>query len=134
MKYTILDSDVFSDAFRPPETARYGRYLRGVVPALTFVSVAEVYFGAYSARWGETKMRELDARVGRMLVLPFDGELPRACARLRAEALRRGHPLAQPPHANDLWIAACAVHYGAPLLTGNVRHFAGLPELDVIAA
>ncbi len=134
MKYTILDSDVFSDAFRPPESARYARYLRGVVPALTFVSVAEVYFGAYSAQWGDRKMQELDARIGRMLVLPFDGELPHTCARLRTDALRLGHPLAQTQHANDLWIAACSVHYGAPLLTGNMRHFAGLPGLDVIAA
>ncbi len=134
MKYTILDSDVFSDVFKSPESARYPRYVRGVVPALTFVSVAEVYFGAYSAQWGDAKMRELETRLGRMLVLPYDEDLPRACAGLRAEALRRGHPLAQAVHANDLWIAACAVHYGAPVLTGNVRHFAGLPGLDVIAA
>ncbi len=43
-----------------------------------------------------------------------------------------GHPLGQQVHANDLWIAACAVHYGLPLVTGNGRHFAGLPGLEVV--
>ena len=35
---------------------------------------------------------------------------------------------------DDLWIAACAMHYGVPLLTGNGRHFAGMPGLWVRVA
>ena len=33
---------------------------------------------------------------------------------------------------NDLWIAATARAYGARLLTRNPRHFADVPNLDVI--
>jgi len=57
----------------------------------------------------------------------------------RAGASRAAHrcsrdPLAHRENSNDLWIAACAVHYEAPLLTGNVRHFLDVPGLDVLGA
>ncbi len=34
--------------------------------------------------------------------------------------------------ANDLWIAATALAFGMPVVTRNERHFARVPELDVI--
>ena len=46
--------------------------------------------------------------------------------------MRLGHPLGHRANANDLWIAACAVHYRLPLVTGNVRHFDGLPGLELL--
>ena len=45
---------------------------------------------------------------------------------------RLGHPLCRQVHSNDLWIAACAVFYRVPLVTGNGRHFVGLPGLTVL--
>lgn len=33
--------------------------------------------------------------------------------------------------SNDLWIAATAIAHAVPLVTGNDRHFARVPELDV---
>ena len=32
---------------------------------------------------------------------------------------RGGHPLHDRSHANDLWVAASAIHIGAPLLTAD---------------
>ena len=34
--------------------------------------------------------------------------------------------------ANDLWIAATALAFEMPVVTRNERHFARVPELDVI--
>lgn len=34
--------------------------------------------------------------------------------------------------ANDLWIAATALAFGMPVVTRNERHFARVPELNVI--
>jgi predicted nucleic acid-binding protein len=31
------------------------------------------------------------------------------------------------------WIAATAIHLGAPLLTHNLRHFAGVKDLQAIS-
>lgn len=35
-------------------------------------------------------------------------------------------------HANDLWIAATALVFEMPVVTRNERHFARVPELNVI--
>jgi tRNA(fMet)-specific endonuclease VapC len=131
----VLDTDVASYLYgKRPEAGKYERHLRNTVPALTFTSVAELHYGALRNEWGERRLVHLDAYIRRFLVLPFDDDLPRLWARLRADAARTGHPLAQPQNTNDLWIAAAAIHYEAPLLTGNVRHFQDLPGLDVLTA
>jgi tRNA(fMet)-specific endonuclease VapC len=135
MRYLVLDTDVTSYLYgNRPEADRYERHLRNAVPALTFASVAELHYGARRREWGEQRVGRLDVYIRRFLVLPFDDDLPRLWARLRDHAARTGHALAHREHSNDLWIAACAIHYGAPLLTGNVRHFLDLPGLDVLAA
>lgn len=40
-------------------------------------------------------------------------------AELRFACRATGHPLHEHAHANDLWIAASALHLGAPLLTAD---------------
>jgi predicted nucleic acid-binding protein len=40
-------------------------------------------------------------------------------AELRFACRRAGHPLHERSHANDLWIAASAIHIDAPLLTAD---------------
>jgi predicted nucleic acid-binding protein len=129
----ILDTDAFSFLVaRRPQAASYPSVLRGKVPALAFVSVAELHFGAMYARWGEKRTAELTGRIRQMLVLPYDEQLALLWARLKVDACRQGHPLGQRDHANDLWIAASALYHQAPLLTGNMRHFDGLPGLSLI--
>ena len=71
----------------------------------------------------------MEERIGECVVLRPDEDLARLCGVLRAEARRLGHPLHEPVHANDLWIATCAVHHDVPLLTANRRHFAKFPPL-----
>jgi predicted nucleic acid-binding protein len=130
----ILDTDVFSYLQgRRPQARRYAPLLVDVAVAIAFPTVAELHFGARKGRWGAAQTRRLEEDIRRLAVLPVDDDLPRLCGRLRADAAGIGHPLGQPRHANDLWIAACAVHYGLPLLTGNTRHFAGLPGLELLA-
>lgn len=126
----LLDTDTFSRLSDSPAWAtRLAPWLEGAEATLSFVSLAELYFGAAKAGWGDARTARLEAEIGRYGLLPVDDRLPWVWGRLRADAVRLGHPLGQPTQANDAWLAACAVHYGIPLLTGNVRHFAGLPGL-----
>jgi predicted nucleic acid-binding protein len=135
MKCLILDTDVASYLYgKRPEASKYKRHLRNAVPALAFMSVAELHFGAHRNEWSEPRVIHLDAYIGRFLMLPFDDRLPRLCARLRAHAASAGHPLARPENSNDLWTAACAIQYEAPLLTGNVRRFVAFPGLELLDA
>ncbi|MCZ2815226.1 PIN domain-containing protein [Modestobacter sp. VKM Ac-2984] len=123
----ILDTDAFSFLFsKRPQAANYGTVLTGRVPALTFVSVAELRFGALVNSWGEKRRADLEASIRRCVLLPFDDQLSTVWAELRARAQRLGLALAAKTQANDCWIAACGVYYDAPILTGNIKHFEGL--------
>lgn len=95
-------------------------------PAIAFVTAAELRFGAAKAGWRGNRLVRQDAVLADLPVIHSDDDLIRTYAWLRAEAVRRGHPLGQGANANDLWIAACAVRHRLPLVTGNERHFGGL--------
>lgn len=128
----VLDTDVFSVlADDRPEAARYRPLLVAPI-AVAFPTVAELQFGAVNGKWGERRLKKLEDELGNVGVLMPDEDVLRLWGTLRAEAARRGHPLAHSAHTNDLWIATCAVRFGAPLVTGNVRHFAGFPRLTVL--
>lgn len=127
LPHVILDTDAFSFLIKQmPQAANYGALLTGRVPALTFVSVAELRFGALDAGWGDKKRASLEASIRRCVLLPFDDQLNTVWAELRVRAKRAGLALAGANQANDCWIAACGVYYDAPILTGNVRHFEGI--------
>ena len=62
-------------------------------------------------------------------LLALDQETMDTYCRLWVAMARAGCGTAYP----DLWIAACASARKVPVLTRNQRHFANVPELDVIS-
>jgi len=62
-------------------------------------------------------------------LLGLDQETMDTHCRLWVTMARAGRAPAYP----DLWIAACARARKIPVLTRNPRHFANVPELDVIS-
>jgi predicted nucleic acid-binding protein len=52
-------------------------------------------------------------------------------AELRFACREAGHPLADPIHANDLWIAASAIHIETTLLSAD-RVFDDTPGLEIL--
>lgn len=63
-------------------------------------------------------------------MVPVSDALLTTAAELRHASRRAGHALHEPVQANDLWIAASAVHIGAPLLTADAV-FDGVPGLNL---
>ena len=61
-------------------------------------------------------------------LLPFDQTIIDVYCRLWVTMARTGRA----PDYPDLWTAACAVAAEIPILTRNPKHFAGVPELEVI--
>jgi tRNA(fMet)-specific endonuclease VapC len=128
----VLDTDVFSYLYEyRPEGERF-RPLVAAEPAIAFATAAELLFGAAKAAWGPGRLLRLESALAGVTILLPDEGLIRVCALLRADAFRRGHPLGHQANANDLWIAACAVHHRLPLVTGNLRHFDDLRDLVVL--
>ncbi len=98
----------------------------------TAVNVAEIYHGIFRLEVEDSTRESLleffDGQVfPRLTILPFEREDARAYGRLRASLERKGRPRFEP----DLQIAAIALRHRLIVVTGNVRHFEGIPGLKV---
>jgi len=98
----------------------------------TAVNVAEIYHGIFRMEDDggsrESLLEFFDGQVfPRLTILPFEREDARAYGRLKATLERKGRPRFEP----DLQIAAIALRHRLTVVTGNVRHFRGIPGLRV---
>ncbi|MDX6542235.1 MAG: tRNA(fMet)-specific endonuclease VapC [Gaiellales bacterium] len=81
-------------------------------------------------RSGAARRNRLDESIEVTTVVPVSDRFLSTLAELRFACRRAGHPLHDRAHANDLWIAASALHIGAPLLTAD-NVFSGTPGLTL---
>jgi tRNA(fMet)-specific endonuclease VapC len=127
VKNLLLDTNIVSYPMRSDRLARvYRPHLANHSLAISFMTLAELYQGAFRANWGAEKRRYLDEIHGIFVVIPPDKRL---CARWgEVRWTRRKQPIS----AEDAWIAATAIEYGCPLVTHNARDFHGIPGLAII--
>lgn len=130
----LVDTGVFSATLNrrrrgdlEPVVAR----IKGNRVLLTVQTVAELRFGALLAEWGGARRDHLEAAIASTTVVPVTDALVTEVAALRLACRTIGHPLADRAHANDLWIAATAVHLDVPLLTAD-RVFESTPRLQLL--
>lgn len=97
---------------------------------LAAVTVAELRYGALVAGSGEQRRHRLEESLAATTVVPVTDALPTAASELRHACRLAGHALHEPVHVNNLWIAASAIHIGAPLLTADAV-FENVPELSL---
>jgi tRNA(fMet)-specific endonuclease VapC len=134
MDQVLLDTNVLSYFLRRNDTRAdlYRPYVRDKTLVISFITVGELYFWAECRRWGTERLEQLEQRIATTTIIPHDFEICRSYARIK-HGLKTGSG----PHRligdNDLWIAACAVRHGLPLLTHNRRHFEGIPDLALIS-
>jgi len=123
----ILDTNIVSYLMKGHDCARaYRRHLEGKTLAVSFMTVAELYEGAYRAHWGSTRLERLEAEIGNYLVIPYSPRTCRAWGQIRAA--RKPRTIA----VDDAWIAATAVAHECPLVTHNPKDFTGIAGLSVI--
>lgn len=96
----------------------YRPLLAGCPLLISFVTVAELRFGARIAGWGDRRLERLERRIaGARTVWPVDeSSLVEAYVRLRASCVRTGHGLGHKDHEADRWIAATALWLDIPLV------------------
>ena len=80
-------------------------------------------------QWAVVRERDWAARTGmqlwlesKVVLLPYDQRVAWTWGDIRGRSMRRGRK----PPVNDLWIAACCIQRGLPLLTLNRRDFEDL--------
>ena len=92
------------------------------------VNAAEIYYGIFRKEGLESLLRFYDDQVfPQLTILPFDHESALIYGRLKSGLERSGRPRFDP----DLQIAAIAIRHRLVVVTGNVRHFAGITGLKV---
>lgn len=126
--YVVLDTDAASHVQRGDLPPTIQTVLVGRTVCITFISVGEFYKGAYRAGWRPQRLARLEEWMRNVVVLPYDAGVARTWGRVAADLENQGQPISE----NDVWIAACCIRHGLPLVTLNRRHFQRVPGLQVL--
>jgi predicted nucleic acid-binding protein len=124
----VADADVLVDALdrgRGPAVERIARLLQRGELAATAVTLYELTAGP-STTGGQLELLHvtLDAAV----VLPVTRGAAEVAASANRYLARRGEAIA----VADALIAGVCIAHGLPLLTGNRKHFARIPGLELV--
>jgi tRNA(fMet)-specific endonuclease VapC len=127
----LFDTDAVSELLRAKPAARYVAWVRTIAREDQYISaitVGELYHGAYRSHAADRHVGNIEQRVlPAVTVLPYDSAVAKLFGGLRAELEAAGTRLDDA----DLQIAATAIHHGLDLVTGNIRHFARVPQLQI---
>ena len=125
-----FDTDVVSAMLKAQPPLSLVRRVAGVPPGeqcTTSITVGELLYGAARLDRDRLVQRVRTIIDYAQIVLPFDQAAAEIYGPLRACLEAEGRRLAEP----DLRIAAIALLHDLTLVTGNVRHFARVPDLRV---
>lgn len=127
----VVDTDVASFIFKwhPEFAPRYVSIVRGSDLILSFMTVAEMRYGALNANWGQRRRDLLEEYLGDFSVLHSDSDLCSTWAAIRNESARKGRPIG----SADAWIAATALALPAPLVTNNPKDYRHLDNLQLVS-
>ncbi len=128
----VLDTNILGSSLRPGGRLwqSAGEIIDDAAILVSFITVAELRFGASLASWGERRLVELEERLDAAEVVWPGPRLAAGYVDLRTWATRAGHPLSGRAHEADRWIAATALSLDQPLVTSDLV-FASVPGLDV---
>ena len=125
----LVDTDVFSYIFRNDTRAEFFQpYLVHRTLAISFMSVGELYFGAYKNDWGSKNLLRLEHQLKNYVVIPYDSRVVQRWAQIKSDREKLGHQIG---HA-DAWHAACALVNDCALATNNAKDFEDIPGLTII--
>jgi predicted nucleic acid-binding protein len=130
----VIDTGVFAARLTRSGSllaALYRPVLEGRPVVISFVTVAELGYGARLAGWGPERLRRLEYEIARAEIVWPGANLAEAYAALRTWCVRTGHGLGQKDHEADRWVAATAIWLQVPLVAHD-RIFANAKDLEVL--
>lgn len=126
----LVDTDVFSYLMKDDTRGDFFKpFVLHRSAALSFVTVAELYFWAYKKSWGPARITDLENRIKMYVVLPYDYSLCQRWASVRNDCESKGFRI----HDHDCWIAAAALKYDCAVATNNYDHFSHVDKLTLIS-
>lgn len=131
----VVDTNVFGAELTrrgAAVAAAYRDHVEGHHLFISFVTVAELRYGAQLAGWGEPRLRRLEARIGAAEVVWAGDGLVEAYVALRRECTLSGHPLGQKHHEADRRVAATARWLDVPLVAHDAV-YANAPGVTVVS-
>ncbi len=123
----MLDTDTLSDIVKNPlgqAAQRAARYENDICTSIIIVS--EIRYGCLRKGW-VSLLRRVEEVLDSIDVLAFDVPADQFYGRLRHELEVKGQPIG----GNDVLIAAHALSQGLILVTGNMREFSRVYDLNV---
>jgi len=104
----------------------YVPYTHLATPVISFMTVAELYEGAFRVGRGTRKFNSIVEELKKYGILECTPQISEKFGEIRA--LRRNRPISVP----DALVAATAMAYDLPLVTHNAKDFAGIDGLKII--
>jgi predicted nucleic acid-binding protein len=95
--------------------------------AISIVTVAEIYEGAFGSANPEARLISYRGFLSRFRVLPLIDSIVERFAEIRAFLRHRGIHIPD----FDIMVGATALHYDLTVLTYNVRHLERIPNLRI---
>jgi predicted nucleic acid-binding protein len=130
----VIDTGVFGARLTPSGrllASRYQPVLEARPAIISFVTVAELEYGAMLVGWGPDRLRRLEREIARAEIVWPGPNLAQAYASLRAWCVRTGHGLGQKEHEADRWVAATAVWLQIPLVAHDAI-FTNVKDLELL--
>ncbi|MBW4535726.1 MAG: PIN domain-containing protein [Pleurocapsa minor HA4230-MV1] len=127
----LFDTDAISETLRKKPLKEYVEWLTTLTREEQYTSsivISELYKGAYRSLKKEQLTFKIRTTILPVLtVLPFDTKTAQIYGQIAAQLEQTGQKLAHP----DLQIAATAIQHKLELVTGNIKHFARIPDLAI---
>jgi predicted nucleic acid-binding protein len=135
----IVDTGVFGARLTPrgrPLAAAYRPLLEGRPALISFITVAELRYGASLAGWGPGRLARLDRELARVDTVWPGPNLTGTYVTLRTWCAKTGHGLGGKDHEADRWVAASAIWLDISLVAhdaifANVKDLTLLTKLDL---
>jgi predicted nucleic acid-binding protein len=126
----LLDTDALSFAFNedPVRMPRYAALTRGKIAKISFVTAAELRYGAVLRGWGPRRRAKLEAFLARYHPVESTPSIGELWGIVRVESMKKGRAIER----QDAWIAATALALGIPLVTHNAKHYSHLTGLQIV--
>jgi tRNA(fMet)-specific endonuclease VapC len=115
----LLDTDICIEILRGNEGVIRRRRKTNEDVAISFVTAAELYFGAYRSRNPKKNRDLVDRFLLTIEIHHSDLEIVERFGEIKARLQRLGKPLADA----DVLIAATAICHNETLVSGNLRHY-----------